>query len=93
MCGYLLTDEGYEHGSCFDPDSNNHQFYTVGCFSDVDVTDNDGHKHHGRFCICDGEQEDLCNGDYFKHDPNGAPSNTPYFLLIAFIIYQLVLQF
>jgi len=85
MCGYLLTDGGKERGTCYDPQSNNGQFYTPGCFSDVDVQNGD-HKDHGRFCICDGDEEDLCNGDFFKHDPNNA-SQLAHGLLSLLLIF------
>ena len=85
MCGYLITDGGKEIGTCYDPQSNNGQFYTPGCFSDVDVQNGD-HKDHGRFCICDGDEEDLCNGDFFKHDPNHA-SQLAHGLLSLLLIF------
>ena len=83
MCGYLLSDDGGEHGSCYDPVSNHGQYSTPGqCYDGVDIEEEEGHSHHGRFCVCDGERQDLCNGDFFKNDPN----NSAFHLTTSFTL-------
>ena len=84
-CGYLLTDKGHEHGSCFDPSSNSGEFYTDGCFNDVD-------SYHGRFCVCNPQGDDLCNEDFFKNGPNGSAVQFTINLSVVFVlvIYQIM---
>ena len=90
-CGYLLTDKGHEHGSCFDPSSNSGEFYTDGCYNDVDV-EMDEDSHHGRFCVCDPQGDDLCNEDFFKNGPNGSAVQFTINLSVVFVlvIYQIM---
>jgi hypothetical protein len=35
----------------------------------VDVGDHE--KRHGKFCVCDGQANALCNEEYFKNSDNG----------------------
>ena len=76
MCSYFLNSKGEEFVDCFDPTTNDGQFYATGCYKDVSVEDEMGHKQKGKFCICNGDRHDLCNEDYMKKSPDsGAPSN------------------
>jgi len=82
-----MMDDGSEHGSCYDPVSNQGQYSTPGqCYDDVDVEETGGHTHHGRFCVCDGERQDLCNGDFFKHDPNNSADNLHCKMIVMLLL-------
>ena len=56
---------------CFNPYSNNGTYYAEACYNDVDI-EFDGHMRHGKLCVCDGVSNDLCNGEFFKNQDNGA---------------------
>jgi len=79
MCSYLLSDDGTEYVDCYDISKNSNSYYTQGCFENVDV-DSHGHSVHGKFCIC--ENDDLCNGDYFKNKPENGAKNVNLNLFI-----------
>ena len=75
MCSYLLTTDGKEILDCFDPTSNKGEFYATGCYENASVEDQMGNTHSGKFCVCDGDRDDLCNEDYMQKSPdNGAIS-------------------
>jgi len=89
-CSYLLTSDGEEYGSCYDPTKNDGKYYTDACFENVDIDDAHGHLKHGKFCVCDGEKDDLCNEDYFKHRPdNGVTCLTQS--LISLLLFSMIL--
>ena len=56
----------------------------------MDVEDGD-HTNHGKFCACEGQEEDLCNWVYFKDDPNSgrrlAASLVTAVMLLLLIIH------
>ena len=54
-------------------------------FQDVDVEEGD-HKIHGHFCICEGEGEDLCNGEFFKENPNSGSRMTASLVVFGTLI-------
>ena len=86
----MLTSEGKEYVDCYDPSKNDGKYYTNACFENVDIDDGHGHAVHGKFCVCDGEKDDLCNEDYFKNRPdNGARTTTLNLFMMS--IFSVVL--
>ena len=52
---------------CYDPHKHNSTFNAEACYSDTDL-EWDGQLQHGKFCVCDGVKNDLCNEDFFKEN-------------------------
>lgn len=51
----------------------------------MDVVEGD-HKIHGHFCICEGQEEDLCNGQWFKEDPNSGSRMAASLIMVVTLI-------
>merc|ERR1712179_541377 len=89
---YLLTSDGEEYGNCYDPTKNDGKYYTDACFENVDIDDAHGHLKHGKFCVCDGEKDDLCNEDYFKHRPDNGVTSLTHSLLCSLLFSMVLLM-
>ena len=96
MCAYLLNDDGTEQVNdndkdryrldklqvgCYDPQKNNGTFANEACWEHSSVEFGDSLKH-GKFCLCNGRQDELCNGDYWKNGPNGGAASHVLGLLV-----------
>ena len=87
MCSYLLTTDGKEILDCFDPTSNHGDFYATGCYDHASVEDEMGNKQSGRFCVCDGDRDDLCNENYMKNDPDSGAASLISALSLAMSVF------
>jgi len=65
-CSYFLTKDGNEFVDCYDPSENDGKYYTDACFENIAMDDGHGDEVQGKFCVCDGLKDDLCNEDYFN---------------------------
>merc|ERR1711936_345126 len=89
-CSYLQTSDR-EYVDCYDPSKNNGKYQSDSCAENVDIDDAHGHLAHGRFCVCDGKKDDLCNGDYLKNKPENAAAAIQISLLVIhlFVLFHI----
>ena len=50
---------------CYDPYKHNSTFNAEACYPDIDL-EWQGQFQHGKFCVCDGVKNDLCNEDFIS---------------------------
>ena len=69
---------------CYDPYKHNSTFNAEACYSDTDL-EWDNQLEHGKFCVCDGVKNDLCNEDFFRGG-SSAVSHTISLLTLIFVL-------
>jgi len=84
MCAFFGVSDGRELLDCYDPYKHNSTFNAEACYSDTDL-EWDNQLEHGKFCVCDGVKNDLCNEDFFRGG-SSAISHTISLLTLIFAL-------
>ena len=72
---------------CYDPYKHNSTFNAEACYADTDL-EWGGQLQHGKFCVCDGVENDLCNEDFLSGN-SSAIIHTLSLLVLIFALFAL----